>query len=120
MSIADKILTCRDCHNQFVWTVGEQIFFREKGLQNIPARCDACREVRRQKDFPGASASGGRPGVRTKVICASCGLETVVPFLPRMGKPVYCSSCYVKNKDAAPVPRTSSHVTATVSGEESR
>jgi CxxC-x17-CxxC domain-containing protein len=102
VSISDKILTCRDCHNHFVWTVGEQNFFRAKGLQNIPARCDKCRDLRRRKEPRGTDTGTGLRiggGVRTQPVCADCGLETIVPFAPRNGKPVYCSACYVKYKD---------------------
>jgi CxxC-x17-CxxC domain-containing protein len=31
-----------------------------------------------------------------RVICAECGTETEVPFLPKNDRPVYCSSCYDK------------------------
>jgi CxxC-x17-CxxC domain-containing protein len=30
------------------------------------------------------------------VICAECGVETQVPFLPRNDRPVYCSDCFDK------------------------
>ena len=30
------------------------------------------------------------------VICAECGAETQVPFLPKNDRPVYCSTCYDK------------------------
>ncbi|MFA7098026.1 MAG: CxxC-x17-CxxC domain-containing protein, partial [Gammaproteobacteria bacterium] len=29
-----------------------------------------------------------------KVICASCGKETMVPFKPSGDRPVYCRDCY--------------------------
>jgi CxxC-x17-CxxC domain-containing protein len=29
-------------------------------------------------------------------VCAECGAQTMVPFLPRNDKPVYCSTCYDK------------------------
>jgi CxxC-x17-CxxC domain-containing protein len=107
VSIADKILTCRDCHEPFTWTVGEQNFFRAKGLQNIPARCDECRNTRRKEARTAESANAPRVGssVRTKAVCANCQTETVVPFAPRNGKPVYCSSCYyeIKNRTEAEV-----------------
>jgi CxxC-x17-CxxC domain-containing protein len=41
--------------------------------------------------------SGERaPREMHKVICAECGTETEVPFLPKNDRPVYCSSCYDK------------------------
>jgi CxxC-x17-CxxC domain-containing protein len=32
------------------------------------------------------------------VICASCGVETTVPFEPKEERPVYCKECYAKQK----------------------
>jgi CxxC-x17-CxxC domain-containing protein len=28
------------------------------------------------------------------VVCAECGADTLVPFLPRGDRPVYCSPCF--------------------------
>ena len=48
----DKTLVCKDCGNEFVFTAGEQEFYAEKGFQNEPTRCKACRwhprDVRRR------------------------------------------------------------------------
>jgi len=30
----DRILICQDCSREFVFTEGEQEFYKEKGLQN--------------------------------------------------------------------------------------
>jgi CxxC-x17-CxxC domain-containing protein len=27
-------------------------------------------------------------------VCSNCGRDTMVPFVPRGDKPVYCSSCF--------------------------
>ncbi len=91
MEFADKTLACKNCGTNFVFTAGEQAFYKEKGLMNEPGRCPACRGARRQ-----AQAGGGERGARQMypVTCASCGQETQVPFLPRLGKPVYCSECF--------------------------
>lgn len=35
-------LKCRECSSDFVFTKGEQIFYREKGLDSRPGRCKAC------------------------------------------------------------------------------
>ncbi|MGE5708398.1 MAG: CxxC-x17-CxxC domain-containing protein [Bacteroidota bacterium] len=29
-----------------------------------------------------------------RVTCATCGVETTVPFEPVAGKPVYCRACF--------------------------
>ncbi|MBS6511053.1 MAG: zinc-ribbon domain-containing protein [Clostridiales bacterium] len=46
----DEMLVCRDCGNEFVFTKGEQLFFREKGFEQKPVRCPACRKARRQEN----------------------------------------------------------------------
>lgn len=96
MNFEDKTLRCRECGNDFVFTAGEQEFYQQKGLVNQPGRCPSCRAARRS-----ASATGGRSGERAPremhtVICAECGVETQVPFLPKNDRPVYCSPCYDK------------------------
>ena len=47
--MADKTLTCRDCGNEFVFTEGEQEFYKEKGFENEPTRCPACRKAKKQQ-----------------------------------------------------------------------
>ena len=43
----DKNLTCKDCGSEFVFTEGEQSFYREKGFENDPVRCPDCRRARK-------------------------------------------------------------------------
>ena len=40
----DKKLTCKECGNEFVFTAGEQEFYKEKGFQE-PQRCKTCRDA---------------------------------------------------------------------------
>ena len=44
----DKTLVCKECGNEFVFTAGEQEFYAERGFQNEPQRCKACREARNE------------------------------------------------------------------------
>ena len=44
----DKTLVCQDCGAEFVFTVGEQEFYKEKGFDNEPKRCKECRSKRKQ------------------------------------------------------------------------
>ena len=44
----DKTLICKDCGNEFVFTEGEQAFYKEKGFENEPQRCPECRKSRKQ------------------------------------------------------------------------
>lgn len=104
MTFGDKILTCSECGNQFVFTAGEQEFYQLKGFQNEPKRCPACRMVRRaegpRRTSAGGAMGGGDRGPRRMypAVCASCGKETEVPFEPKGIKPVYCSDCFAKQR----------------------
>ena len=40
--MADETIVCGECSQEFVWTEGEQEFYREKGLVN-PEYCMICR-----------------------------------------------------------------------------
>ena len=93
MAISDKDLTCRDCGAVFVFTVGEQEFFASKGFTNEPTRCPACRGARRNQGG-GFGGGGGGPREMHQAVCAQCGVDTMVPFLPLGDWPVYCSDCF--------------------------
>ncbi len=43
----DKNLVCKDCGKEFVFTVGEQEFFKEKGFENDPVRCPALQKSKK-------------------------------------------------------------------------
>ncbi len=45
----EKTLICQDCGQEFVFTVGEQEFYQEKGFANEPKRCKACRDKRKNQ-----------------------------------------------------------------------
>ncbi len=51
--MADKTLVCKDCSNDFVFTEGEQEFYKEKGFDNEPQRCADCRRARKQQNDRG-------------------------------------------------------------------
>lgn len=91
----DKTLVCKDCGNDFTFTVGEQEFYAEKGFQNEPARCRDCRQTRKAN----AGARGEkRERVMYEATCAECGKETQVPFKPTNVRPVYCKECFDARK----------------------
>ena len=45
----DKTIICRDCSNEFVFTTGEQEFYKEKGFDNEPVRCINCRRAKKEQ-----------------------------------------------------------------------
>jgi CxxC-x17-CxxC domain-containing protein len=86
----DKVLTCKECGQEFVFTAGEQEFYAEKGFQNEPQRCKACRDARKN--------AGKGPREFFTTTCAQCGKEAKVPFQPSNDRPVFCSECYAAKK----------------------
>jgi len=111
VNYADKHLTCRDCGQAFIFTLGEQEFHASKGFQNEPSRCPDCRAARKlaRGDSSVGSTSGGysayssggyerREREMFSATCAECGNEARVPFQPRGDKPVYCSDCFSKQR----------------------
>lgn len=46
----DKKIICKDCGKEFVLTVGEQEWYKEKGF-NDPVRCKECRQARKVKEM---------------------------------------------------------------------
>jgi len=85
--MSDKTITCKDCGQEFVFTVREQEFYKEKGFENEPQRCKDCRMAKKagsRQSFPAT--------------CAACGEETTVPFQPRGDRPVYCMDCFKKQQ----------------------
>lgn len=57
LKIEDKVLSCIDCGETFIFTAGEQLFFASKGL-SIPKRCPQCRKRRRDTIVPDNSSKG--------------------------------------------------------------
>ena len=64
LSYADRVLTCRDCGQSFVFTAGEQEFHASKGFENDPSRCADCRASRK-------ASRGGGGGAGTAVAVAT-------------------------------------------------
>lgn len=87
----DRILTCRDCGQDFIFSAGEQEFYASRNLTNAPGRCPGCRAARRNSQ---SFAPRSRNMEHYETTCASCGRLTSVPFIPREDRPVYCSDCY--------------------------
>jgi CxxC-x17-CxxC domain-containing protein len=120
---SDKVLTCADCSQDFVFTASEQDFYAGRGFTE-PRRCSSCRASRKAArgdsgggtGYGGSSGTGGGSGTgygsgtgfgdragggysrgpreMFTATCSSCGKEASIPFNPTSGKPVYCSDCF--------------------------
>lgn len=99
----DRLLTCVDCHGQFIFTAGEQIFFLDKQFKNDPKRCKPCKAKRTALGArPGGGPASSATRTETRTECSECHIETTVPFKPTQGRPVLCRSCF-QGRRAAPV-----------------
>jgi len=70
--LEDKNLTCRQCGTEFLFTKGEQDFYKQKDL-NLPGRCPECRSAKRIQ-------SQG-------LICSHCKTELAKEAS------IYCTAC---------------------------
>lgn len=93
----DFDIDCIDCGESFVWSSGEQLFYRDKGLKNPPKRCKPCKKAKNERltAITAAQNAGIKQKIEVVVNCAKCGAETTVPFYPSQGRPVYCRSCFL-------------------------
>jgi CxxC-x17-CxxC domain-containing protein len=92
MEFADRSVTCVDCGEEFVFSAGEQLFFQDKGFQHAPRHCKKCK----------SKHTNARGRVETSVTCSECGTPTTVPFLPHLGRPVLCRSCFRGRQPGTP------------------
>jgi CxxC-x17-CxxC domain-containing protein len=98
MNYEDRTLTCVECGQGFTFSADDQSYHAEKGYTNEPKRCTSCRQARR--DGGGGGGGYGGPREMHTVVCADCGKDATVPFLPRGDRPVYCSDCFSKRPRA--------------------
>ena len=84
----DKILKCRDCGEEFVFSASEQQFYADKGFQHEPSRCRACRQKNKDKTRQ-----------MYDIVCANCGKPAKVSFKPTGERPVLCSECYAASRN---------------------
>jgi CxxC-x17-CxxC domain-containing protein len=116
---SDKVMTCADCSQDFVFTARDQEFYADRGFTE-PRRCPSCRASRKAArgdsggSYGGTGGSSGTgygsgtgfgdrsggggysrgPREMFTATCSNCGKEASVPFRPTSGKPVYCSDCF--------------------------
>ena len=104
MTGEDQHLRCVDCSEEFLFTAGEQNFYREHGLTHAPTRCKRCRETRKGQRNDRQARQEGAPMRERELhhaICSECGAETEVPFVPSAGRPIFCRNCFQSRKGGA-------------------
>jgi CxxC-x17-CxxC domain-containing protein len=105
-------IVCAACGTEFSFSQEEQEFYESKGFQP-PRKCKPCRDAAKQNRGGGGGYGGSRGGYggggggsyggssygrpqrqMYDAVCASCGINTQVPFQPNGTKPVYCRDCF--------------------------
>ena len=78
---SDKSIKCRDCGEEFVFSAGEQAFYKERGFQHEPTRCRRCRdEKKRQGTGPATGGMMASPvSAMSTVLAAPCGMLSTSP-----------------------------------------
>ena len=115
---------CQTCHTEFAFTEAERDFRQANNLPvpgECPGCRGRKRQARNadlvslyeqsgSREFQESTASAPRAASRRpgrgngravggprqmyNTVCADCGAETQVPFVPRCDRPVYCRDCY--------------------------
>ncbi len=68
MPFTDRDVLCVGCGLTFVFSAGEQAFFRDRGFVNEPKHCKRCKAKRQGVAAPHR--------IETHVICSECGSDT--------------------------------------------
>ncbi len=113
MEFVDRLLTCADCGQEFIFTAGEQLFFFDKQFKNDPKRCKPCKSRRAGAAARAAGVGPAAAGIsrtETRTTCSECGVETTVPFKPTQGRPVLCRQCFQNKRVATPAVSTTALV----------
>ena len=97
MTFTDKTLVCKECGSDFLFTAGEQEFYQSRSLQNEPGRCPECRAAKKRGRSFG---DGGGARQMHPIVCDNCGKDAEVPFVPRLGRPTYCSDCFASLRES--------------------
>lgn len=90
MGFVDRDVKCLGCSVMFMFSAGEQTFFKDKGFTNDPKHCKSCKTLR---------GKGTRRTVETQVKCSECGSNTNVPFKPTQDRPMLCRACFDRAKN---------------------
>lgn len=93
---------CRDCRQEWTFTVLEQALYSERGYDNDPTRCPDCRDLRKARRERGEvqGTNGRQDRVMHRTVCSACGGEARLPFKPRNDRPVFCNDCHRKQRMA--------------------
>ncbi len=82
MEFTDRILKCVNCGEDFVFSAGEQVFFREKQFQHVPRHYKKCSaKYRNARGRVETSVPAQSARFHHGSLPAAAGPAGLVPFL---------------------------------------
>ncbi len=84
----DRVLECKTCGKEFIFSASEQEFFASKGLTNEPSKCKDCRRKARDEKIARVS----------NVKCTHCGKVAQVTFTVTYPETLLCDDCFTTLK----------------------
>lgn len=90
----DKVLECKNCGKDFIFSASEQEFFAERGYHNDPAKCKDCRKLAKKQ----------KESRQSLVTCTHCGRTEKVTFQVAHPQYLLCNNCFEKLQPHIPVP----------------
>jgi CspA family cold shock protein len=77
-TLQDIPIQCRECHTEFIFSIGEQKRFADLGFRNVPTRCHGCRQRKLSASPPRQGISRGT----VKWFSAAKGFGFIAPPNP--------------------------------------
>jgi len=90
--------------DNLLYKINQRLEFLEKKIDILVNRAPAGDALPRSRVSSGDGHGDGHGQDRefTRVKCAGCGDECTVPFKPNGDRPVYCRTCFAKQRDNFP------------------
>jgi len=82
----DKIIVCKTCQKEFLWSAQEQKYYQKKGFKKKPQKCNSCRE----------KANKLRDSSMFYIHCGLCDADGVMLAPPPKDRVAICENCFLK------------------------
>ena len=87
--LVDKTISCVDCGNDFIFSVGEQQFFLSNGYASGKSRCKECTRAKKARFGEAADGAARRAATTTCYACGKVGHSSKDCKV----KPLSCFNC---------------------------
>jgi len=95
--VEDIKLICKECREEFTYTIWEQKFFEKKGW-SPPLRCVICRRKKKLLRIALEDGVSIKEQGAHSAVCAGCGKDFLSLLEVREGEKEYCPECWKEIK----------------------